>query len=482
LLPRRYRAWLRLHHSNLLFAVWTLLTVPVVAFYCWTAMSSSGPFVWRNDQTDHYNLLADGLLKGRLSMDLEPSPDMLALPNPYDPVANRRLRKHDASLYHGRYYLYFGVVPALTLFVPWKLFLNASPSPGFAVVLYVSLGYAFSCLVLMRLLRAARIRIPLWMAAIVFAAIGLGQFTPILLRRPEMYEVAIASGFWLLIAGLYFLSLRIFEDRGGPALTLLAGVCLGLSPGSRPHLILAVATLVALYAVFLVRERNANARAWCAEMLWLCTPIAACGALLAWYNYARFGNPLEFGMAYQLTARVETVGIKLSLGNVLPDLKTLLFFPPVGLRGFPFLRARMATIEEATVGLAEVMPLCLIGVLVVPFVIGRRRWMPSPASWAAGGLLAAAVPTLLFLCLTGNSNLRYQVDYSGTLWLAALYILLVLAYRPFAKAQGWVRALIVAGCLWSVAAAMLLSITGYENSLELKNPQLFRELEHWFGG
>ena len=67
-----------------------------------------------------YNLLAKGYLSGHLSLSILPAPELLALPDPYDPIANARLRIWDATLFKGRYYLYFGPTPALLLFAPFR--------------------------------------------------------------------------------------------------------------------------------------------------------------------------------------------------------------------------------------------------------------------------------------------------------------------------------------------------------------------------
>ena len=98
-------------------------------------------------------------------------------------------------------------------------------------------------------------------------------------------------------------------------------------------------------------------------------------------------------------------------------------------------------------------------------------------------LILAAVVVLTFLCLTGTSNLRYQVDYTPELFVAALFCWLLLSVRG---ASRWTRRgatlLVIAGCLWGAAAAALLSINGYSNGLVLMNPEAFRELASWFGG
>src|SRR5262249_45010424 len=62
---------------------------------------------------DVYAPLGEAFLHGQTSLLERPAPELLALPNPYDCEANRPYRLHDRSLYQGRYYLYWGPVPAL---------------------------------------------------------------------------------------------------------------------------------------------------------------------------------------------------------------------------------------------------------------------------------------------------------------------------------------------------------------------------------
>src|ERR1700722_18001157 len=63
--------------------------------------------------TNYYAQLTDSFLHGQLSLRTLPPPKLLALPDPYDPVANGPYRLHDAILFDGKYYLYWGPAPAL---------------------------------------------------------------------------------------------------------------------------------------------------------------------------------------------------------------------------------------------------------------------------------------------------------------------------------------------------------------------------------
>ena len=86
---------------------------------------------------DYYGSLADALLQGQLHLLQQPSPELVALSDPYDPSLNAPFRTdlHDMSLYKDRLYLYFGITPALLLWLPTRL-MGLQITDAFAVVLF----------------------------------------------------------------------------------------------------------------------------------------------------------------------------------------------------------------------------------------------------------------------------------------------------------------------------------------------------------
>jgi hypothetical protein len=108
--------------------------------------------VWEPSVSDParqpYNLQADAVRAGQLSL-LEPAPEGLAqLPDPYDPVANVSFREghdsraglHDLSYYNGKLYLYFGVTPVVVLFWPWLVITGGHFPQELAVLLFCGIG------------------------------------------------------------------------------------------------------------------------------------------------------------------------------------------------------------------------------------------------------------------------------------------------------------------------------------------------------
>ena len=96
---------------GLLLAAW----LAVAWFHVWTVRLTDEPLWPEGEQRDYFNLLIDGWLDGQLHMKVEVPEELRRLPDPYDPAQRRPgLGLHDASFYRGKYYVYFGVAPAVS--------------------------------------------------------------------------------------------------------------------------------------------------------------------------------------------------------------------------------------------------------------------------------------------------------------------------------------------------------------------------------
>ena len=131
--------------------------------------------------------------------------ELLALKDPWDPVANAPYRLHDASLYNGHYYVYFGPVPVITLYLPWRIVTGWSIPNNLAVILFLLAGYIFSCLLLFTLLDGAGVQ-PSWLQKrIAIAALGLCRFA--LFRRYDCWLLRwVSIGSFAVASLLFFLS------------------------------------------------------------------------------------------------------------------------------------------------------------------------------------------------------------------------------------------------------------------------------------
>lgn len=101
-----------------------------LAFFClgiikFTSLNPN----WTTNLTDNphfqqYDQMASALLKGKLSLDIEVSDSLAAMENPYDYAAREEGNvdfQWDTAFFNGKYYMYFGIVPVLLLFLPLQL-------------------------------------------------------------------------------------------------------------------------------------------------------------------------------------------------------------------------------------------------------------------------------------------------------------------------------------------------------------------------
>lgn len=89
------------------------------------------------DEDDQYARLADSILNGEISLDLPVPDELKELENPYDPLARYDIGSEDVPIYwdhayrHGKYYSYFGVVPAVLIYLPYEVITGSwMPTPS----------------------------------------------------------------------------------------------------------------------------------------------------------------------------------------------------------------------------------------------------------------------------------------------------------------------------------------------------------------
>ena len=108
---------------------------------------------------------------------LKPNPALLALHNPYDPGQRHHLTYPlDFSLYNGKYYLYFGPVPALFLLVISFLVSTILATNIFAFA-FASGILLFQSLLIIKIWKRFFKNIPAWI--IPFCILFCGLVSPI---------------------------------------------------------------------------------------------------------------------------------------------------------------------------------------------------------------------------------------------------------------------------------------------------------------
>ena len=194
-----------------------LLTVPglvTVAAVAWQLVSAvplsfhtDGMYTYDYDQYDH---VARALLDGHAWLDLDVPDALRDADNPYDVTTRQQLLADgvspvywDYAFFDGRWYSYFGVVPALLLFVPYRAITSLwvdgglmMPS-GAAVPLLMFVFLVFACLLTIRVIERVRPHVSLAAVSMLCVFVVLASNAPYLWYRTNFYSVPIAASLLL---------------------------------------------------------------------------------------------------------------------------------------------------------------------------------------------------------------------------------------------------------------------------------------------
>ncbi len=269
---------------------------------------------------DHYIYLARHFAHGSLNVDDLDS------------------RYRDFVSWHGHKYLPFGPLPAVLL-VPFLWLLNAGvPLVVFGYILG-ALNVALFLLICKRLGNSAERGA--WLSLLYF---GGTVYLSVTLAGISTYFAHIVATTFLLLA-----ILEMFGKRR----MLLVGLCVGLAASSR----MSVAFTLPFFLWLAVKEtydpgdlvRREPVSVRFSELAWLAAGVAVPVGLYLWYNFARFGNPLESGFALAALYNpaledARSIGL-FSLAHVPKNIFNMLLALPVPVRSvassgvqFPYLQ------------------------------------------------------------------------------------------------------------------------------------------------
>ena len=269
----------------------------IFLFYIWIITIGNEPW----DQRFHsgwYNVLSDALLKGKLYFLEEFNPQILKLKDPYEPHLNAPLNRfNDMSLYKGKYYMYFGVVPAILLFIPYRLITCHILPERAAIIFFMFGGLIWHVLILSYIKRKYFPELPNYFFLASILVLGLGNYSTTLLRRPMMYEVAISGGFYFLSGAIFFFIKSFEHNKINIFFLVLGSLFIGLGAGCRPEIILS--GLLLLLLIIKISLSNTNKKSKIISFLCLLIPYVICSLLLGLYNYLRFENPFDPGHQWQ---------------------------------------------------------------------------------------------------------------------------------------------------------------------------------------
>jgi tetratricopeptide (TPR) repeat protein len=442
----------------------------VIGVYACLARSGPWESLSPNAAGSSYNLLAQGLRTGQLSLKKEVPPGFTRLADPYNPTANEPYQLgsaglHDLSYYKGRLYLYFGVTPALILFWPFVALTGHYLSHRLAVLVFCTIGFLASVGVLHAAWRRYFSDVSAWVVAAGALALGLATVAPVILPRADVYEVAISCGYMLTMLALGAIWGALHKPERRCWRLAAASAAYGLAVAARPTLLFGAVVLL----VPVIQAWREGRRAW-TLLVAAIVPIALIGSGVLLYNALRFDSPFEFGQHYQLAAVPSATFQYFRPRFFWFNFRVYFLEPARWSARFPFVHK--TALPSLPVGYQQVeypfgiltnIPLVWLAA-AVPLAWRGRSWPEASTlrSFAAAGawlFVGCALPLAFF----SSAIIRYEVDFAPVLLLLAVIGLLGLE-RALIGQPVWRRA---ARCGWgallsfSVAFNLLASIQVY---------------------
>ncbi len=546
----RLRAWVRRRYGTRFHEarpVWvdrywmeiSLAVLGVFAVFAYLWIFTAGTLTEWPRGSRYFYLLGQAFSSGQLHLLEEPSPQLLAVENPYYYKERGNVPViWDALFYQGKYYLYWGPVPGLLVAALQPFSSKMIRDPFLVLVFMLGAFWAGAAL-----LRAIWRRFPLLPPGMFIGGLCALAFNgPLLwlLTRPKVYEAAIAGGQFFLMGGIYWAFTGVQHARPSPRRLVLAGFFLAMAAATRINLALAIAFLVFLVIGRIlwlsfggpspdgqpvdagppagggmragpVQRLRSSWRPALGACLAFGVPLLLGAAGLMTYNQLRFGGPFDFGYRYLITGPTipQDPARTSSIDYILPNLYTYFLRLPEFRGQFPYLVVPWIKPDmwpffidlppdyfytEPVSSLLITVPLIGLGGIAVMRLLwlqlngfgpprlsvpARERGLLNWLLTALGGSVLLSVIVLLVFI---QNTYRYLADASLAGILFAL--LFIAQFRLRIADRSWERQVWQAG--WRLAAvltplvAVLITIEGYAGAFAELNPGLYDRLFNWF--
>jgi hypothetical protein len=219
-------------------------------------------------------------------------------------------------------------------------------------------------------------------------------------------------------------------------------------------------------------------------------PILLCGGAFCAYNYARFGNVLEFGFKYQMGDPFYS-DMSLSAVNLLPGLYYLLACAPSLEPVFPFFRLAIRPpfnsvhfvlpakySLEPIAGILYFCPLVLIG-LASPLLV--RLYRDRPPVWSIlVAMYCHATACVLCLALLGAISQRCEVDFLPYLVVISCALAVEATPRLRTMPRRMVLTVFSVAAIYAVTINVCVAMQGFVDEWLQIKPAQFVRVASWF--
>lgn len=395
---------------------------------------------------DAYAQQLDAFEKGQLSLDLGVNPALEELNNVYDKGERDKkgVEYHwDRAYYDGSYYSYFGLAPLFTVYYPVYWLTGMVPTGILCTSVLAVFAILATFAAVYTLIAFFRLRANLLLCLIGVPAVVSGGMLHMLQSNMNFYYYPVLSGLgWLMVfLTLSFLACMAKTSRLRRSLLFFgSGLSVVMLVLSRPNLLLLAIVFVLPAFLHILLDFRLSWKQKAADVLPFLLPVLIGAAGICWFNYARFGSPLEFGTSFQLTeGDIRFNKLSLSFHHFKAMLYHYFAEPLVWKEFFPFLEPSRKLCfdfgnfiyQESSAGLLNLPLNCGI------FLAGWSIFAKSPKAPLQRSTYLLVILGILGLGYVNFSvagmHIRYTADLALT--VSVLSLLLILEHVSFSNVK-----------------------------------------------
>jgi hypothetical protein len=275
-----------------------ILSAFLLIIFSWICVyTSTEEYLQSTPMNRQYNeYLVDAFIAGRTYLNWGNAEKLLNAERPYDYqwlISNGYESgvdwAWDMPHYKGKFYTYYGPVPAILLYLPYKLITGDYLSHNTAVFLFTSITIILLALLWRFLVKKYMPDSRFAFYLLSFLALFFASHIFAALRYPAVWTIVQISGVAFSIAGLLLLLKSIErEEKTNYLMLFFACFCFALAVGCRPNMLIA-----SLIVPVVLWKRRSWRLALFALLPYMIVAIPMCI-----YNYVRFDSIFEFGHKY----------------------------------------------------------------------------------------------------------------------------------------------------------------------------------------
>lgn len=293
----------------------TVITIVLISLLCTIPMGINP--IWNGEIPEHrnqYEELAEAILEGHIDVHTdEDVSDLMAMDNPYDTAARDSYGvsyQWDHAFYDGHYYVYFGIVPALFLFVPYRAITGTALTSWKGTAVFSVFIIIAIFLFAYRIIQKNKAKVPLTVYLTLCSSASMIVLW-YAVEHPALYCTAITGGICFALWSFYLLYQSFCVDEKPKLWKIFIGaLCGALVFGCRPPIgVTEIALLPLLYIGWkrqISEQKDDYKKNILAQSFAFALPYIVVAILLMIYNYVRFESFFEFGQSYQLSVTDQT--------------------------------------------------------------------------------------------------------------------------------------------------------------------------------